>query len=167
MFRCGVPTSSGRRCRCIVSEENATCSWHTQVGTEPCSICMEPMTQRNSKELPCGHRFHKKCINKWKNEGNRTCPLCREPFDLPEFRVTVTIEPLIDSNIYQNVTFDSSNSFSSIVSNVGLNVDELSQFTTHLSLEADDIQTLQSVLNRIGLELDYANLDALLRRDTE
>lgn len=168
MFRCIGTTSSGARCRCRVAVENSYCSWHAPIDSEPCSICMETITQRNVKQLDCGHMFHKKCISTWKNEGHRSCPLCREPFDMPEFKVTVTIEPLINnSNIYQNVTFDSSNSFTSIVSNVGLNVDELSQFTTYLSLEADDLQTLHSVLNRIGMELDYANLDALIRRDTE
>ncbi len=31
--------------------------------------------------LPCGHSFHKKCIDKWFMEGSVQCPVCRKnPF---------------------------------------------------------------------------------------
>lgn len=168
MFRCTGQTSNGTRCRCRVSQENGTCSWHKPIeGDSTCPICMEVMTQRNVREMPCGHKFHKKCINKWKNEGNRSCPMCREPFDIPEFRVTVTIEPLVNGTIYETTVLDASNSISNVVTNVGLNIDDISHLTTQLSIEADNIEMLRNVLERIGLDLDYANLDSLMRRDTE
>ena len=36
--------------------------------------------------LPCGHRFHFKCISIWMIKKQQTCPICREKInvDLPE-----------------------------------------------------------------------------------
>jgi len=39
-----------------------------------CSICLEPIIQRNITTLSCSHTFHKLCIKKW-TKGN--CPICR------------------------------------------------------------------------------------------
>jgi len=129
---------------------------------------MEPMTLRNNRELPCEHKFHKRCLKKWKNEGNRTCPLCREGFDLPSFKITVTIEPTSRTAAsYQEGTFDMSRAASNLIDTMGLDVDEIQHFNTQMTLEAEDITNLQSVLNRIGIELDGADLDTLIRRDTE
>ena len=44
--------------------------------TNTCSICLEEC-KTSTKQLTCGHVFHKKCINKWLNK-KKTCPLCRE-----------------------------------------------------------------------------------------
>ena len=38
-----------------------------------CAICYT----NAEYQLDCGHIFHKRCLNQWKN---RTCPLCRAPF---------------------------------------------------------------------------------------
>jgi hypothetical protein len=43
---------------------------------EPCSICLEPMTDRDSRcKLGCGHFFHSECIGKCVDPE---CPLCRQ-----------------------------------------------------------------------------------------
>ena len=39
-----------------------------------CTICLEPCL--NGVEIECGHKFHKKCIEKW-TSLNKTCPNCR------------------------------------------------------------------------------------------
>jgi transcription termination factor 2 len=44
-----------------------------------CSICLEKLTVRTSKVIPCGHVYHKKCLSKWCRVSNK-CPLCREVF---------------------------------------------------------------------------------------
>lgn len=40
-----------------------------------CAICLDTL-YRDMKELECGHKFHKLCIDAWFSRGT-TCPLCR------------------------------------------------------------------------------------------
>ena len=51
------------------------------------------IVQRNSditdtqiSTLPCGHRFHVKCISQWMLQKKNICPMCREKInvDIPE-----------------------------------------------------------------------------------
>lgn len=47
---------------------------------QDCAICMDVLKttgdEVQTKELPCDHMFHRRCVKKWlKNHG--TCPLCR------------------------------------------------------------------------------------------
>ncbi|CAL5390836.1 unnamed protein product [Camellia sinensis] len=45
---------------------------------QECSVCLtdfEPDAEIN--HLPCGHVFHKMCLEKWLKYWNVTCPLCR------------------------------------------------------------------------------------------
>ena len=48
-----------------------------------CCICMEKFGPEDKQitQLKCNetHLFHTECIIGWINEGNNTCPLCREP----------------------------------------------------------------------------------------
>ena len=49
---------------------------------EECSICGVQMSEGDHMTAPCGHKFHRRCINQWKNSGrsmSNTCPLCRAP----------------------------------------------------------------------------------------
>ena len=49
-----------------------------------CAVCLtrfEPDSEIN--RLPCGHFFHKSCLEKWLDYWNTTCPLCRTPL-MPE-----------------------------------------------------------------------------------
>uniref|UniRef100_A0A5K0VDB2 RING-type domain-containing protein n=1 Tax=Nymphaea colorata TaxID=210225 RepID=A0A5K0VDB2_9MAGN len=46
-----------------------------------CPICLEGFgTDREARETPCRHRYHKDCIDKW-FENHSTCPVCR--FQMP------------------------------------------------------------------------------------
>jgi hypothetical protein len=42
---------------------------------ENCSICYN-LGKKQGCSLPCGHKFHRKCVKGWV-EQNNTCPLCR------------------------------------------------------------------------------------------
>ena len=42
-----------------------------------CPICLETRAVASVRELPCGHVFHRECIDKW-NQISRTCPVCRD-----------------------------------------------------------------------------------------
>ncbi len=42
-----------------------------------CPICFEPMTEKVATLLPCGHRFHTKCIKDSMPSTRGECPLCR------------------------------------------------------------------------------------------
>ncbi|XVE64572.1 hypothetical protein DITRI_Ditri07aG0111100 [Diplodiscus trichospermus] len=53
-----------------------------------CTVCLESMEKSDEiRELcKCYHVFHKECLDRWVNEGQVTCPLCRctlypEPVD--------------------------------------------------------------------------------------
>tara|TARA_R110000796_G_scaffold42864_2_gene105599 strand:+ start:2396 stop:2812 length:417 start_codon:yes stop_codon:yes gene_type:complete len=48
-----------------------------------CSICLEVITAETLETTPCGHNFHKDCLNKLKQTkevGKKTvpCPMCRK-----------------------------------------------------------------------------------------
>lgn len=51
------------------------------------------MVQGSSRTLTCGHTFHSRCLERWKRTSN-TCPMCRAPFDQPQYRVSLSVHHL-------------------------------------------------------------------------
>jgi len=49
---------------------------HTE-NTPVCTVCYEDKIHKFLKALPCGHKFHKKCIKPWA-KSNNSCPVCRK-----------------------------------------------------------------------------------------
>lgn len=48
-----------------------------QGDAECCAVCIEPYKSSDTlRILPCGHEFHKNCIDPWLLE-HRTCPMCK------------------------------------------------------------------------------------------
>ena len=48
--------------------------------SKDCSICLEKLIDDDIEiELPCKHRFHVYCIQRWV-DINKNCPLCRKTF---------------------------------------------------------------------------------------
>jgi len=43
---------------------------------ECCSICLEVM-EKEGAQLPCGHIFHRECIQKWLLNTKKECAICR------------------------------------------------------------------------------------------
>ena len=89
--------------------------------------------------------------------------MCREAFDAPEFTVTITIAPLQG----EPVSLDASASPDRIFSRLNLDIDNLSQYSTELTFEADNLNNLRSILSEIGVDLNGSDLYSLIRRDTE
>ena len=165
-FRCGAPTSSGEGCRSIVCQDGSKCGWHTVVpGDDPqCSVCMEDIFVRSCKKLPCDHNFHKKCLEKWKVEGNRSCPLCRQAFDLPQFRVSIHIEPVNGAEAHNRArSFHNPEVRHHLMDRSSL-VSSDPDIRTELTVESEDIQSLRRVLEQIGVSLteeDYNSLSSV------
>ena len=50
----------------------------TDDGPATCAVCLEPMHEEGSTvALACSHTFHAACIVPWLQNGNRSCPTCR------------------------------------------------------------------------------------------
>lgn len=48
-----------------------------------CSICLTEFADGAvMRRLPCGHDFHRRCVDKWLQQ-NKRCPLCMHPVDEP------------------------------------------------------------------------------------
>ncbi|XP_061367715.1 uncharacterized protein LOC133310751 [Gastrolobium bilobum] len=50
--------------------ENSECGW--------CCVCLSRLNDKDEiRVLPCLHKFHKICVNRWLKGHHKTCPLCR------------------------------------------------------------------------------------------
>mmetsp|Transcript_51149 Transcript_51149/g.91903 ORF Transcript_51149/g.91903 Transcript_51149/m.91903 type:complete len:132 (-) Transcript_51149:342-737(-) len=52
-----------------------------KVAAWSCAICQDAEEALNLQTLPCGHSFHKACLQQWTSSKARqsSCPLCRSP----------------------------------------------------------------------------------------
>jgi Ring finger domain len=61
-----------------------------------CVVCLEKLFEKEKeelvvKEMPCGHRYHGECIDKWLHM-RRSCPMCRYKMPREEAEVMKTEE---------------------------------------------------------------------------
>lgn len=117
-----------------------------------CSICLNSIRNtRSTKELPCGHLYHKKCIESWENRGNETCPMCRKNMAKNDFRVTLTIENLRkDNNYSMNLDFSS---IQTMFQRMGMDSEDFGMLSTDIVFDADDLDSLESILEDIGVSI--------------
>jgi hypothetical protein len=125
-----------------------------------CSICLNPVRKtRNTHELPCGHLYHKKCINEWEERGNETCPLCRKNTNTNNFRVTLQIENLRNSNTSTvNVDIERVHT---LLEHLGINLEDMDGFSSDIVFDAEDLEGLQSILADFGISTTDVNSSVL------
>jgi hypothetical protein len=115
-----------------------------------CSICLNSIRKtRSTQELPCGHLFHRKCIGEWEQTGNETCPLCRKSTNTNNFKVTLQIEN-IRTNTSSTVNADIDR-IHGLLGQLGINIEELNGFSSDIIFEAEDLESLESILTDFGV----------------
>lgn len=145
MHRCQATTQKGVQCRRLVAQEGGKCQQHSCDG---CPICFVHMLS-NTRTLPCGHTFHTRCVDRWKRTSH-TCPLCRELFDQPQYRVSVSVHHLGSEQTYTD---------SYVTSNVGqffstFNLPILQpRFITDIFFDIGFDEFINEVFEEIGIRL--------------
>jgi hypothetical protein len=151
MSRCSALTQVGERCKNVCTADHATCRSHVVLGE--CPICIESMTHRTSRYINCNHRFHKTCLNRWKDQGKRTCPVCRHFFDCSRFKVTISV---VDLDRMQTLSSELDSSMvNTLINSSNINFDTVS---TDMVFSLDDLDELDQLLADLGTTL--TNLDA-------
>jgi hypothetical protein len=154
--QCGALTLTGSPCKQKIHGDQERCWQHR--GTQ-CSVCLACMGgQSTTRKLGCGHEFHTKCLDRWKTSctgPDPTCPMCREPFDVPTYRCRLIIERVATGPTDRRlVDFDTQNVMS-IIEGFGLDFRSLiptSQFTD-IHFDIDPTEVLEDVLRELGLPI--------------
>lgn len=161
MDRCGANTSTGKPCRRIKTPGKDTCALHED--SKECSICLNPIitkSHRNTRTLSCNHTFHLSCIDRWKRQGRYTCPVCRSPFDIPVYSVTVILESRITRERLVTPNIVGSHEVGTRMTELfDLPRDGNVEFVTNINIEAEDDDALIDVLtNDLGIDISQINL---------
>lgn len=149
--RCTGTTLAGHKCKNKVKGEATLCRMHCT--DKQCSVCFSGLL-RNTRALPCGHEFHQKCIDRWKRtcRGDPTCPMCRVPFDLPTYRVTISLQRVADNTVESSQYLTSN--IQGIQDEFGLDVRALDlQLDTIMNIvfDVDENEDLREMLRAIGV----------------
>lgn len=106
---------------------------------------MEPMDENNSRKLECSHVFHTACLENWKLRMS-TCPMCRKPFDQPNYRVKISIEPIG----YEEIRTQTSQDIQNIINMFDLEETIMSNFITTLAFSLSGTTEVNDMLQEIG-----------------
>ena len=162
MSECGALTRAGTHCRRRKAQGQERCSVHANMSE--CAICLNNITarsERNARTLPCNHKFHTACINRWKRQGNYTCPVCRRDFDVPAYNITVIIEArssrerLITTNLRSSQLIGRN-----LAETFDLPRDNEIEYMTEIVVDAENMEELRSALiNDLGIDLNEINMN--------
>lgn len=156
--RCGAETKSGQKCKQVLKIGDEKCWMHS--GAQ-CAVCLSSMsTNASTRILGCSHEFHERCLDRWKlscTGPDPTCPMCREPFDIPLYRCRLMIERVSNHQDYTR-DFETSN-ITSIIDGFGIDLRQLLPPSSEGRVIADihfDIEPgedLEEALRELGLPM--------------
>ncbi|CAD6218800.1 unnamed protein product [Miscanthus lutarioriparius] len=67
----------------VLVSTSTTCS-AAEADGDDCSVCLSGFVAKAVvNRLPCGHLFHRACLETWLRYERATCPLCRANVPLP------------------------------------------------------------------------------------
>jgi len=147
--RCTASTRKGAQCLRNARESHTTCSLHA-VQSPQCPVCLGDMSVQTTRTLECGHAFHTRCLERWKRTS-RTCPMCRTPFDQPQYKVRVSVQRLVDSHV-SSETYTTSN-VDGLISSFGIDPFMDARFITDIIFDIADGESIASVLNDLGVRI--------------
>ena len=68
----------------VLASTATTCEADGGADGDDCSVCLAGFRARAVvNRLPCGHLFHRACLETWLRYERATCPLCRAHVPLP------------------------------------------------------------------------------------
>ena len=144
-MNCTAITRQGQQCKLRALQGSSTCFRHTSTNAQ-CPVCLMDMTAPSSRTLDCGHTFHSRCVERWKRVS-RTCPMCREPFDQPMYKIRVSIQRMADRYV-STETYTTSN-ITSLVNTFGMDPMIDPRFLTDILFEIAQNESVSDVL-KIG-----------------
>jgi hypothetical protein len=149
--RCAGLTLSGHKCKNKIKDGSDKCHMHG--ADNQCAVCFTGLI-RNTRKLPCGHEFHQRCIDRWKRScrADPTCPMCRVPFDLPTYRVTITIQRVAD-DVYESSEILTSN-VQGMQAEFGLDMRVLdlhADSAMNILFDIEEHEDLREVLRALGV----------------
>lgn len=146
MQRCQATTLTGVQCRRTAAEGGTTCTQHRG---ESCPVCLLNMTSGTTRTLPCDHMFHVRCLERWKRTSH-TCPMCRAPFDQPQYKVSISVHHLA-SNTTVRDSYTTSN-ISSMFTTFGIPYLQ-PRYITDIFFDVGLDEFIDEVFQEIGVRL--------------
>jgi len=152
METCTGLTASGARCKIRPGAGQTQCHLHRE-NPNQCSVCLHGLA-RSTRTLPCGHEFHLKCVDRWKRtcRGDPTCPMCRAPFDLPNYRIRIIVDRVAEGT-HEVRSYVTSN-IQTIRDEFGLDLRVLEaheEASLNILFEIEDNENLEEVFRTLGV----------------
>lgn len=143
---CTGTTRRGLQCKLRPQLGQSTCRLH---GGPQCPVCIEPLGDQ-TRTLDCQHTFHTRCLDRWKRTA-RTCPMCRAPFDAPQYRVRISVQRLEDSHVSTD-TYTTTD-ISGLTRGFGINPMMSTRYMTDILFEVEFDESLDAVLGEYGFSM--------------
>lgn len=77
--------------------DESTAESSTGTEGEFCCVCLSTLEEEGEETslLPCQHKFHKDCVERWFSLCKKTCPICRFSMEEDEWYGEVLTEEMV------------------------------------------------------------------------